>query len=263
MIHTTSGFLLGPKRCDRKTFLPSCAKRLRNVNTGYKVLLYCDRFHHLRKFPLQFVLNASESPPIFMEAAIMDHSNYSLNHVALSVPSVEAAADWYCTIFGFTRLRDDALFSRIADPNNIIFESMPNPYPGSYEHNIELTTCGWAPVYPPTLNIVKVAYLVANDGIGLELFEFIDPPYRSPVSISAQGSPEYTPELYARGGFFHIAITVVDVDVTCRNVVSTGGTQIGKTVQMGLDKALYLMDPWGNVIELLTSGFLNAVRGGD
>lgn len=193
----------------------------------------------------------------------MAHSKYSFNHVALSVPSVEAAAEWYCSIFGFARVRNDALFSRITDPNNVIFESMSKRYPGSQKHSIELTTCGSASVYPPTLNAVKVAYLVTSDGIGLELFEFIDPPYRRPVSISEQGSPNYTPEMYARGGFFHIAITVGDVDVTCRNVVSTGGQQIGKTIQMGSDKALYLMDPWGNVIELLTRDFVNVVRGDD
>lgn len=189
----------------------------------------------------------------------MAYAKCSFNHVALSVPSVEAAADWYHVNFGFTRLRNDVLFSRFVDPDNMIFHSMFESGPGSYEPLNCANYSGLCLVYPPPLNVVKVAYLVTGDGIGFELFEFIDPPYRRPVSVFEGGCPEFTPKVYTNGGFFHIAVTVDDVEATCRHVVCTGGQKIGETIQMGPDKAVYLMDPWGNVIELLTRCFKNVI----
>lgn len=191
----------------------------------------------------------------------MAYANCSFNHVALSVPSVEAAAEWYHGNFGFIRLRDDVLFSRLADPDNMIFHSMFESGPGIHQLTIALTVSGFCLVYPPPLNVVKVAYLVTGDGTGFELFEFIDPPYHGPISVSEGDSPEFTPKVYANGGFFHIAVTVDDVEATCRHVICTGGRKIGETIQIGSDKAVYLMDPWGNVIELLTRCFQKVIRG--
>ncbi|KEF51674.1 uncharacterized protein A1O9_12309 [Exophiala aquamarina CBS 119918] len=176
-------------------------------------------------------------------------SKCSLNHVALSVPSVEAAAEWYQVVFGFRRLRDDVLFSRITDPDKVIFKNKFNA-----DITVIVTT-------DSDSNTVKVAYLVTEDDTGFELFEFIDPPYRRLVPVSERDPSAFTPEMYCRGGFFHIAITVEDVGATCEIVISNGGTQIGKTIKMGSDRALYLKDPWGNVIELLTRNFVDVVRG--
>ena len=39
------------------------------------------------------------------------------------MPSIETAAEWYQEIFGFARLKDDVIFDKITDPNNIIFRS--------------------------------------------------------------------------------------------------------------------------------------------
>ena len=62
--------------------------------------------------------------------------------------------------------------------------------------------------------------------------------------------------MYARGGFFHIAITAPDPEEVCKKIVSAGGCQIGKTIQLpGGESALYTQDPWGNVIEVLSSSF--------
>jgi predicted enzyme related to lactoylglutathione lyase len=53
-------------------------------------------------------------------------------------------------------------------------------------------------------------------------------------------------------GFFHIAVTAPDVDETLKRAIAEGGKQVGETVPMGpTEKALYLSDPWGNVVEVL------------
>lgn len=121
-----------------------------------------------------------------------------------------------------------------------------------------ITTCSTL-VYPCPLQTVKVAYLVMSDGIGFELFEFIDPPYCSPVSSLDNNPAALTPAMYARGGFFHIGLTVADIDATCASIISSGGHQIGETIRMGSDRTLYVKDPWGNVLELLTRSFVDVV----
>lgn len=40
-----------------------------------------------------------------------------------------------------------------------------------------------------------------------------------------------------------------------KKVVAHGGKQIGETVSMMGEKALYISDPWGNVVECLSCSF--------
>lgn len=106
-----------------------------------------------------------------------------------------------------------------------------------------------------------MAYLLNGEGVGLELFEFIDPPYEGPRSASEEeGHPTFTSRNYVNGGFFHIAFTAHDIDALCEIAIGAGGRKIGETVELGNDRALYLMDPWGNVIEILTSSFREIVE---
>jgi catechol-2,3-dioxygenase len=92
---------------------------------------------------------------------------------------------------------------------------------------------------------VKVAWLGTGNSVGFEVFEFIDPLHEK--------KPDFE---YNRSGFFHIAVTAPDVDEVCRRAVENGGYQVGETVDMGGgEKALYLSDPWGNVVECLSCSF--------
>ena len=100
-------------------------------------------------------------------------------------------------------------------------------------------------IYPSTLQKVKIAWLGTGNSVGFEVFEFIDPQH--------QPDPEF---VYNRSGFFHIAVTAPDVDAACARAVENGGKQVGETVDMGGgEKALYLSDPWGNVVEVLSCSF--------
>lgn len=100
-------------------------------------------------------------------------------------------------------------------------------------------------IYPQSLQKVKVAWLACGNGVGFEVFEFIDPPHRP--------KPEFE---YERSGFFHIAVTAPDPEAVVKRAEEVGGKQVGETVAMGpSNKALYVMDPWGNVIEVLTTSF--------
>jgi catechol 2,3-dioxygenase-like lactoylglutathione lyase family enzyme len=137
------------------------------------------------------------------------------------VADCDKACDWYQEVFGFRRIRSDRTTVRAETPDAPIFK-----------------------IYPPSLEKVKCAWLACGNGVGFEVFEFIKPAYEQPKDFE-----------YARGGFFHIAITVPDPDETAKKVIANGGKQIGETVGMYGEKALYIADPWGNVVECLSCSF--------
>ncbi|KAF2735803.1 hypothetical protein EJ04DRAFT_511576 [Polyplosphaeria fusca] len=100
-------------------------------------------------------------------------------------------------------------------------------------------------IYDEKLHKVKIAWLGTGNGVGFEVFEFIDPPHVP--------KPDFE---YNKSGFFHIAVTTPDLDEAIKRVNEAGGKQVGETVGMGRgEKAAYVSDPWGNVVELVTSNF--------
>ena len=153
-------------------------------------------------------------------------NNSVFNHVAVSVPDLEKAATWYEDVFGFRRIRSDRATDRAETPEAPIFK-----------------------IYPDSMKKVNCAWMSAGNGVGFEIFEFQDPKTVVPKTTEAE------PFDYTRGGFFHIAITVADPNAVIKKVKETGGKQIGQTVEMFGEQALYAADPWGNVIELLSCSF--------
>ncbi|ORY18137.1 Glyoxalase/Bleomycin resistance protein/Dihydroxybiphenyl dioxygenase [Clohesyomyces aquaticus] len=96
-----------------------------------------------------------------------------------------------------------------------------------------------------------LAFLSTGNGVGFELFQFIDPP------MSQQASFDYT-----RGGVFHVAITDPDPEALYERAVKASRRKIGETVTPGVCEgeeekqyALYCQDPWGNVIEACSCSF--------
>jgi hypothetical protein len=139
---------------------------------------------------------------------------------------------WYTEILGFRNLRSSRATARKETPDAPIFK-----------------------IYDNALHEVKVAWLGTGNSVGFEIFEFINPPYKGPEGKAFD---------YTRGGFYHIGITAPEPDVLCEKVVKAGGKKIGETVELyDGDTALYLQDPWGNVIEVLSCSFeqLMANRG--
>jgi len=157
--------------------------------------------------------------------------NHVVNHIAIAVPDAAAAQKWYTEVLGFRSLKPaPRLTDRSATPGGPIFK-----------------------IYGDKLNKVKTVFLVGGNGIGVELFEFIDPP------LSEKAGFDYT-----KGGYFHMGITDPDPNALLKKAVERGAKQIGETVDMyDGEQALYMSDPWGNTIELLSCSFeqLMANRG--
>ncbi|KAF2400944.1 hypothetical protein EJ06DRAFT_556417 [Trichodelitschia bisporula] len=155
---------------------------------------------------------------------------FAVNHVAISVPDLDAGVEWYTTHLGLTKLRPNASYDKSKDPSAAIFA-----------------------VYPERLQRVNVAFLSAGNGVGVELFQFVEPAYKKP-------SADFE---FERGGFFHAAFTVPNPDAVAERIVASGGELVGKTVKVGPDDdALYLRDPWGNTLELLSISFERLMSGG-
>ena len=102
---------------------------------------------------------------------------------------------------------------------------------------------------------MKVAWLSAGNGVGFEIFEFIDPKFHQPQPPSTAAADDDLGFDYSRGGFFHIAVTAPDPAALLEKVVKAGGRQIGETIDVYEDSALYFQDPWGNVVEVVSCSF--------
>lgn len=150
---------------------------------------------------------------------------YALNHIAISVPDVVAASKWYVDVLGFHELRPPHTTDRAVTPDDGLFK-----------------------MYPPDLQKVTMAYLSAGNGIGVELFEFQEP------RIAPEARADFARD-YKRGGYFHMAVTAPDVEALCERAVAAGARKIGATIPVFEYEAIYIEDPWGNVVELISASF--------
>lgn len=101
-------------------------------------------------------------------------------------------------------------------------------------------------IYGESLNELKLAYMSTGNGVGFELFQFIDPPFE-----------ERTTEFeYHCGGFFHVCVTDSNPEALTQKVLQEGGSRVGISVDLGAGiSCRYVKDPWGNVVEILDTSF--------
>jgi hypothetical protein len=81
-------------------------------------------------------------------------------------------------------------------------------------------------------------------------FQFVDPPH-----ISAEAVDTETPFDYRRGGYYHIGLTVPNVPEVVKKMEKLGAKQVGELCEVGRDSIVYVKDPWGNMVELLSTSF--------
>lgn len=149
----------------------------------------------------------------------------ALNHIGLAVQDIDAAIDWYGRVLGFE------LFA------------------GPFEMTSEAEVIG--PILQdvlPGVRKVKQAHLAMGGGIGLELFQFVDPP----ADLSKNNVlPPMT-------GYFHICVTDPDPVGLAAKIGANGGRQRSK-VHVYPNSTHYLFvyaeDPWGNLIEIYSHDY--------
>ncbi|KAH6986722.1 hypothetical protein EDB80DRAFT_655707 [Ilyonectria destructans] len=146
------------------------------------------------------------------------------NHVALSVNDIEAVTKWYTDMLGFQIIGGKIMhIKRSETPSAGIFQ-----------------------IYGDSLHEVKLAYMATGNGVGFEVFEFLNPGFK-------KNDVDFE---YNRAGFFHICVTDPNPEVLLEKVLSKGASRVGNAVTFPTGiTCIYFKDPWGNVVEILSSSF--------
>ena len=160
-----------------------------------------------------------ESPMSFRPPAAL-----VINHVGVTVPDIYAAIDWYGEVLGF---------HCIMGPCVLEADDYTAAVLGSHFRR------GWQ------------AHLLSGNSIGIELFQFIDPPNHGPRS--ADEGP-----LWLDRGPWHLCITHPNVKAMADHIVDHGGALLATPHQLVPGRpwtVTYTTDPWGNLLELMSHSY--------
>jgi catechol 2,3-dioxygenase-like lactoylglutathione lyase family enzyme len=149
----------------------------------------------------------------------------AVNHIGITVPDIHAAIDWYVDVFGFEHIMGPRLMHADGKASSETRE-----------------------LFGPDFTSMLQAHLLSANGIGLELFEPLDPP-----PLEAPKALGYRP-----AGVWHVAFQHPDVEGMVDLIVSHGGSRHGRTSQFvpGRPWALaYAKDPWGTTIEIVSHAY--------
>ncbi|MDT3684265.1 MAG: VOC family protein [Pseudorhodoplanes sp.] len=149
----------------------------------------------------------------------------ALNHIGLTVPDIFDAIDWYGAVFGAAHIMGPRLLQSDA--------KAAHETPG---------------IFGRKFRRAYQAHLLLANGVGLELFQFVEPPVQCP----AENMP------YWNRGVFHIAITHPDVDALASQIVAKGGKKRHEPINFVPGRPwrlCYCEDPWGNVIEIMSHSY--------
>jgi predicted enzyme related to lactoylglutathione lyase len=146
----------------------------------------------------------------------------ALNHVGITVPDVFAAIDWYGEVFACTHVMGPRLMS----------VDVP-------------ATAETGPVFGPGFRRLLQAHLLTGNGVGIELFEPLDPKPLPPAEALE----------YRRCGPWHFALTHPDVDAILERIVANGGHQHSAAHNFAPGRPwrlAYARDPWWTTIEIVS-----------
>lgn len=147
----------------------------------------------------------------------------AFNHVGMTVPDIDRAIEWYGAVLGF----------------RLIFRRR-------LEYRPEVPEV--REIFGPRFGSAHQAHLLTANGVGLELFQFIDPPVEKPDDNFR----------YWQIGIFHICVTDPDLEALVARVLAHGGKQRsriraflpGRPCQL-----VYCEDPFGNIVEAFSHSY--------
>jgi catechol 2,3-dioxygenase-like lactoylglutathione lyase family enzyme len=151
----------------------------------------------------------------------------TFNHAGIGVADIFAAVAWYGRVFGLKLVREP-------------FEVRSDLEPGGEQ------ACD---VLGPDFRRMWMAHMATADGIGLELFQLVEPTHK-----------RREPALeYWKSGVFHLSFTTDDVVALAQRVVEHGGRQRSRVwynrPPHPTKRMVYLEDPWGTIIELYSHSY--------
>jgi catechol 2,3-dioxygenase-like lactoylglutathione lyase family enzyme len=146
-----------------------------------------------------------------------------INHIGLTVENLEEGIRWYQEILGFEVLMGPL---DVTVDDSLLGELLRD-------------------FFDPQLKRLKMCHMTTGNGVGFELFEFVEPRSRRPANDFE----------YMRGGFYHICVTDPDIEGLVKKIVESGGCQRGAIRDPypgSYFRAAYCHDPFGNIIEVLS-----------
>ncbi len=149
-----------------------------------------------------------------------------INHVGVTVPDIHAAIAWYGEVFGFRCIMG----------------------PRELDATGQTETAG---VFGSGFRRAWQAHLLCGNSVGIELFQFIDPPTRGPRT------PE-EPVPWLDRGPWHLCVTHPDVSAMVDHITEQGGTLLTAPHEFvpGRPWTLaYTTDPWGTVLEVMSHSY--------
>jgi catechol 2,3-dioxygenase-like lactoylglutathione lyase family enzyme len=154
----------------------------------------------------------------------------AVNHIAVTVTDIKRARDWYRDLMGMTVLME---------PTEISSSDA-----GGDRHLAELVRN----VFGPRLGKFLICHMSSANGVGIELFQFLDPP-----AERAQANFEYW-----KTGYFHIAFTELKVGELADRIAASGGKKRTGVLELAPGSGRYICfceDPFGNVIEIYSHSY--------
>lgn len=148
-----------------------------------------------------------------------------ITHVGVTVPNAEDAIEWYQSVLGFQLMIE------------------PQEYTAGEGYFGKLV----ADMLGPHVVSGKIAMMDAGNGVGFEVFEFLDP------KPEQRGSDENTQFYLQKTGTFHFCVIDPDIEGLARRIAETGGKQRSAVWEFspGLGfYACYCEDPFGNIVEI-------------
>ena len=159
------------------------------------------------------------------EQATLSAGALALNHVGVTVPDIFAAIDWYKQVFGFSHI----MGPRLLEHRSAATHETPS-------------------VLGPRFRRAYQAHLLTANGVGLELFQFVDPP------VDAADAEM----VYWRRGPWHLCFTFRDVAAMVERIVAHGGSRRTGAIDFVPGRPwqlAYCADPWGNTIEIMSHSY--------
>lgn len=149
----------------------------------------------------------------------------AVNHVGISVPDLAGALRWYEDVLGF-RVLTPPVQMDAEDPQ--LGEALRE-------------------MLGPAVRRFKMAHLRSANGVGLQMFEFVDPPAAPAAEAGA----------YWRTGIFHLCVTDPDIEGLAARIEAAGGrrSRVWRQIPGAPYAAAYCADPFGNVIEINSHGY--------
>ncbi|WP_019180131.1 VOC family protein [Microbacterium yannicii] len=148
-----------------------------------------------------------------------------VNHVGISVPDIVAAIDWYEKLFGFRCIMGPRVMRPSSEATAETRQILGDRFREAWQ-----------------------AHLLTANGVGLELFQFIDPVVE-PGTVDIE---------YWRQGLWHLCLTDPDVAGAVARIVEAGGTQASPVTLFVPGKPytlVYCRDPWGTTLEIMSHSY--------